>query len=282
MPCSALLTSGGDRRPAGGGDVEDVRLGRRRRGGARDPVERLVERAPPPARSSRRRRAGLGDRARRARRRARPGTRPSRARSGTRGGRRPGWRRHQTKLENRASVSPFQPISSRHQRGRQRAAPAPSARRARRRAPARSDQISIGRASRACGGSAKRRGSPVRADDRQHHPVELREAVDEQVAPGADAAHDVGVRALGGQQDARAPGRPGPAQRCVRRKARARAAGPSQLTVRDILVPVARVPGPARAAAPAGRPPRRAPPDAPRTRPSSARSRGRSRSATRG
>ena len=38
------MHEGGDRGPAGGGDVQDVGRGRRNRGGAGDPVQRLVER----------------------------------------------------------------------------------------------------------------------------------------------------------------------------------------------------------------------------------------------
>ena len=61
----------------------------------------------------------------------------------------------------------------------------------------------------------------MRRDDRQDLPVELGEALDQQVAPGADATHDVGVGALGRQQD---PARRGAAS-ASRRAARAAPAG---------------------------------------------------------
>ena len=66
-----LVHERGDRRPARGGHVQHVGVGRRRRRGARDPVERLVERRRLDE-VERRRRAGLGRRARRGPRAAPP------------------------------------------------------------------------------------------------------------------------------------------------------------------------------------------------------------------
>ena len=89
-----------------------------------------------------------------------------------------------------ASGSPSQPTRLRARIGGQRLADA--ARRAPR-APAAcgssSDHTSMRPTSRACVGQLEGRRPSVGGDDRQHLPVEPGQALDEQVAPRADAAH---------------------------------------------------------------------------------------------
>ena len=221
-----LVHERGDRRPAGGRHVA-----------ARPP---RAPGRPPCARPSRasgrgaRRRAGRAPAACRPRRRARASTSPSAAEEArpSRPGRaeRAAHARRDGAGTTRtpsisASVSPFQPISSRTStagsagRAGRRDRPAPRG--------SRSDQTSIGPCLARVRRQLEAARLPVRGDDRQHDPVELGQAVHEQVAPRAHAADHVRVRALGGQQDPRAgPGaRPAaaraPAQRGeLKRRAR--------------------------------------------------------------
>ena len=257
-----LVHDGGDRRPAGGRDVQDVGLGRRLGRAARHPVERLVELRRLEL-VERRGRAGLRHALREhlAERgqEAVPGlARPERAPHPARVAPAP----HQARREGARVAVPADQAAG-EQRGQRMVRAAARQRRA---TAARQplgpdlDRPQLARVPR-------QREAPrlsVGADDRQHVPVELVQAVDEQVAPRADAADDVRVRPLGREEHARALG--GLALR-----------GASSALVHP--APVARA---SPAAGRAGRRPRRARPGAPRRRPSPARSRGRSRSATRG
>jgi hypothetical protein len=115
-----------------------------------------------------------------------------------------GKRRHQTQASTTASASPFPAEEVAHEHGGQLvgAAPLEGARTFAPRQVLR-PHLDAPDLSRVLGQLEQRR-APCGRDDRQDLPVELGDAVDEQVAPRADAARRVRVGALRREQHARA------------------------------------------------------------------------------
>ncbi len=208
-----LVDDRGDRRPARGGHVQDVGLGRRHRGRARDPVERLVE-----LRGldevERRRRPGLRDALGEHGLQRGRGTRSSRGRERNARRTSAGCLRQASHASRTSAGSPSQPIRWRASV----AGSSASAVRPPQRAAAR-DVLGPDLDPPDLAGVRRQRVERLALagrDDRQHLPVELLEAADDQVAPRADAAHHIRIGALGAEQDPRPRGRPARAARGAR------------------------------------------------------------------
>ena len=196
-----LVDDRGDRRPAGGGHVQDVGVRRRGGRGARHPVQRLIEPRGLDEVEGRRR-AGLGhalgeDLAQRTQERRPAAVRAKDAAYAGGVAPAPGPGR-----DDRVDVAlPADEVA--HQDGGQHLA---DAARGAARAPALGQLLGPHLdAPDLAGvlGQLEGRRPAVGGDDRQHLPVEPGQALDQQVTPRADAAHRVGVGPLRGQQDPR-------------------------------------------------------------------------------